>query len=298
VIAPLDSLVRPDDVRQLTEHVHLVPDGSRRGVPNVGIVAGRRRALVVDTGMGPANGERVLEAVRAVAGDRALVVVSTHTHPEHDLGAQAFPVDAVMVRARSQVREIEGTAQTVVEDFRAASAHWRSLLEGARFREADVVFDDHLDLDLGGVRVQLTAMGTNHTEGDTVAHVQEDGVLFAGDVAMAGAPAFASPHSRIGPWLRSLRRLRALAPEIIVPSHGPTGGTELVDGYEAHLSRVLDRVARLRAAGTPPDDVLRTVVAERLDDYGDEDRLSGAVRAALAAVAAQHDDDHDGSGDR
>lgn len=276
-----DPLIRPETLHRLSRHVHLVPDGSRARVPNVGVVVGERRALVVDTGMGAENGARVLAAARSVAGERPLLLLTTHTHPEHDLGAGAFPSDVPLLRARSQVRELETTAPAVADDFRAASPHYRRLLEGAVFRPADVVFDDTIELDLGGVAVLITAMGTNHTEGDTVALVREDRVLFAGDLAMAGAPAFASPHSRIGPWLRSLQRLRAMAPAIIVPSHGPTGGPELIDGYDAHLRRVLDRVVQLRAAGVAPDEALRTVVAERAGDFGDTGRLEGAVRAAL-----------------
>ncbi|KQQ05805.1 MULTISPECIES: MBL fold metallo-hydrolase [unclassified Rathayibacter] len=276
-----DPLLRPETLHRLSEHVHLIPDGSRPRVPNVGIVVGDRRALVVDTGMGAENGARVLAAARTVAGERPILLMTTHTHPEHDLGAEAFPADAVMLRARSQVRELESTAPTVADDFRAASPHYRRLLAGAVFRPADIVFDDILDLDLGGVVVRLTAMGTNHTEGDTIAFVREDRVLFAGDLAMSGAPAFASRHSRIGPWLRSLERLRATTPAIIVPSHGPTGGPELIDGYETHLRRVLDRVTELRAGGADPDEVLRRVVAERAGDFGDTGRLEGAVRAAL-----------------
>jgi glyoxylase-like metal-dependent hydrolase (beta-lactamase superfamily II) len=276
-----DPLVRPEALRRLSEHVHLVPDGSRRGVPNIGVVVGQRRALVVDTGMGAANGRRALAAARRAAGERPLLLMTTHTHPEHDLGAEAFPASTVMLRARSQVLEIESTGTAVADDFRAASPHYRRLLEGAAFRPADIVFDDALDLDLGGVAVRLTAMGTNHTEGDTVALVLEDRVLFAGDLAMSGAPAFASPHSRIGPWLRSLERLRALDAGTIVPSHGPTGGAELIERYDVHLRRILDRVRELRVGGAGHDDVLRTVVGERIADFGDTGRLEGAVRAAL-----------------
>lgn len=276
-----DPLVQPEQMRRISAHVHVIGDQSTPGVPNVGIVVGRRKALVVDTGMGPRNGARVLAAAQAVAGQRPLLLMSTHVHPEHDLGAQAFPAETVMLRARTQVREIQRSGMTVADDFRAKSPHYRRLLEGARFRAADITFDDSLEVDLGGVRVRLTAMGTNHTEGDTTAFVQEDRMLFAGDIVMNGAPAFASPDSRIGPWLRSLARLRDLDAETIVPSHGPMGGTEMIDRYEDHLRRILSRVIELRRDGADADAVTRTVIAERAEDYGNIDRLEGAIRAAL-----------------
>src|SRR5256885_16651324 len=41
---------------EIAAGVHVVPDGRVPLVPNVGIVLGDERALVVDTAMGPANG--------------------------------------------------------------------------------------------------------------------------------------------------------------------------------------------------------------------------------------------------
>lgn len=277
----VDPLVRPDDLLRISPHVHVIPDGSRRGVPNVGIVVGERRALVVDTGMGTRNGAAVLGVVRSVAPDRPLMLVTTHVHPEHDLGAGAFPAETVLLRARTQVDEIAESGSAVADDFRATSPFYRDLLEGAAFRPADIVFDDSLVVDLGGVRAIVTAMGTNHTPGDTVVHVPDEGVLFSGDIAMSGAPAFASPRSRITPWLRSLDRLRRTDATILVPSHGPLGDTALIDGYERHLRRILDQTRELVADGSDREAIVDAVVAERLDDFGDEDLLRGAIRAAL-----------------
>lgn len=39
------------------------------------------------------------------------------------------------------------------------------LLAGAKFRPADISFDDTYDLDLGGVSVRILALGPNHTAG-------------------------------------------------------------------------------------------------------------------------------------
>lgn len=275
------TLVRPETMIRVSPHVDVIPDQSRRGVPNVGIVVGERRTLVIDTGMGPRNGSLVAQTAASLAPGMPLTLMTTHVHPEHDLGAQSFPSDTLLIRARAQVDEIARTGMTVADDFRRGSDDFRALLEGARFRDADVVFDDHLDLDLGGVRVTLTAMGTNHTEGDTVAFVHGDAVLFSGDVAMRNAPAFASPHSRIRPWLRSLERLRSFEAAIIVPSHGPIGEADMIDRYTTHLGRIGERVDSLRAAGRDHDEVTATVLAEHLDDFGDADRLRGAVRAAI-----------------
>lgn len=274
-------IIRADTVRQISPHVHVIPDPGVRGIPNVGIVVGSRRMLVIDTGMGERNGAIALWAARAIGGDRPIMLVTTHVHPEHDLGAHAFPSDTLMIRATAQAEEIRDDGMRVADDFRERSGAFRALLEGARFRDADVTFDRRLALDLGGVSVRLTAMGANHTRGDTVALVVEDRVLFSGDVVMMGAPAFASPRSSVSGWLESLDELEGLAPGTIVPSHGPLGDVRMIAAYRAHLAGVRRRVNELRASGVGDDEAVKVVRAERAGDFGDADRLEGAIRAAL-----------------
>ncbi len=69
---PPPPLIKPEGLRQVSAHVHVIPDNSVPMVPNVGIIVGERAALVVDTGLGPRNGATVLAAAQKVAGARAL----------------------------------------------------------------------------------------------------------------------------------------------------------------------------------------------------------------------------------
>jgi glyoxylase-like metal-dependent hydrolase (beta-lactamase superfamily II) len=51
--------------------------------------------LVVETGMGPRNAEKVLEFAADYAKGRKLFLTTTHFHPEHAFGAQVFTGDLV-----------------------------------------------------------------------------------------------------------------------------------------------------------------------------------------------------------
>src|SRR5437660_6602744 len=70
--------------------VHVMPDQRVEFVPNVGILVGDRSTLVIDTAMGPRNGERILGEAQRLGGDRKLLLTTTHFHPEHAFGAQSF----------------------------------------------------------------------------------------------------------------------------------------------------------------------------------------------------------------
>jgi len=280
---PPSPIVRVEGLRQISAHVHIIPDDSIPLVPNVGYVIGDRAALVIDTGLGPRNGSAVYEVAKNLARAKALYLVTTHVHPEHDLGAQAFPETTSLIRSVDQVKEIAESGLQLAKVFASRSPINAELLKDADFRKADITFERDYDLDLGGVHAKLTAMGPNHTLGDTIIWIESEHVLFAGDLAMRAQPAFASAHSSLRHWLAILDRLEELKPVIIVPSHGPTGdGTGFITGYRAYLTEVRDRTAAQKRAGRSIDQAAETVTAAFGDRAPDKARLAGAIKAAYA----------------
>ena len=277
-----DPLIREGQTRKVSDHVWVIPDNSVPLVPNVGIIIGSRATLVVDTGLGARNGETVMREVAKVSRNAEIYLVATHFHPEHDLGAGGFPASVKMIRSQDQVKDIEEFGLTQRDQFATRSPLTAELLKGATFRKADILFDQERSLDLGGVTVRFIAMGSaNHTRGDTVIMVQPDAVLFAGDDAMQGAPAFASPYSNVGHWLASLDRLDALKPKVVVPSHGPVGDAGFIAGYRGLFITVQERAAALKRQGKTVDETVATVSGE-LAPRWDRGRVGGAIRAAYA----------------
>jgi glyoxylase-like metal-dependent hydrolase (beta-lactamase superfamily II)/predicted ester cyclase len=277
------SLVRAGVTEKLSEHVWAIPDGSASLVPNVGIVVGGKSVLVIDTGMGARNARTVLDEVAKLAAGKPIYIVTTHVHPEHDMGAHAFPPDSRLIRSKDQIEDIAaGAGTSLVPVFAQRSDLNKELLADARHRRADIVFDQEYTLDLGGLKARIQAMGTNHTRGDTVVYV--DGVLFSGDVAMKPQPAFANPTAKISHWLMSLERLEAMKPKIVVPSHGPFGDASLMQGYRKYLTRIRDRTDEVKKAGKSQEEAVQLVSDEMAAEFPDRNRLAGAIRAAYAEV--------------
>ncbi len=275
-------LVQTEGLRQVSPHVYVIPDNSVPLVPNVGFIVGERAVLVVDTGLGPRNGAAVRAVAEKLGGARALYLVTTHVHPEHDLGAQAFPATTKLIRSQDQIKDIAEFGLQLAKVFAGRSPINAELLKDADFRKADITFDQDYDLDLGGVTARLTALGANHTAGDTAIWIESDRVLFAGDVAMKGQPAFASPHSSLRHWFASLDRLAALEPTVIVPSHGPIGDAGFISGYRAYLTDLRDRTAAAKRAGQNVDQAVESVTAALVERFPDRVRLGQAIRVAYA----------------
>jgi len=287
VAPPRDPIVREGATAKLTPHVYVIPDEDVPLVPNVGIIVGARGTLVIDTGLGPRNGKTVArEAAKVSAGaDRYLAV--THVHPEHDLGAQGFPADTKLLRSADQDRDIAEFGLQLASTFASQSPVRAELLKGATFRKTDIAFDRTYSVDLGGVHVQAITVGPTHTRGDTVFFVDEDRVLFAGDVVMSAFPAFASPYSSVRTWVAALDRLESLNPRVIVPSHGRLADTRDLARYRDYLHAVQSRTGELKREGKTADEAARVLQAELQARFGmaQPGRIAGAVKAAFTEAA-------------
>ncbi len=282
--SPPAPMVRVEGLRPVSAHVEVIPDNSVGGVPNVGIIVGTKGVLVVDTGLGPRNGAAVATVAERLAPGRAMWLVATHAHPEHDMGAQAFPAGTKLIRSEDQQNDA-GNDLTVAKGFAARSPAMAELLKGAEFRPADITFKREYLIDLGGVTVRLMALGPNHTNGDTAIWVPADRVLFSGDVAMKAQPALMTPDTSIARWMTSLDRFDALKPLVVVPSHGPVGDEGFIAAYRAYLAEVAKRTQEAHAAGNSLDQTIALVVEAMSARYPDRGRLSGAIKVAYGGAS-------------
>jgi glyoxylase-like metal-dependent hydrolase (beta-lactamase superfamily II) len=280
-----DPLVKENALVKLAGHTWVIPDGNVPLVPNVGIVVGTRATLVVDPGLGRRNGETVLREVARVSKNSELFVASTHFHAEHTTGYLAFPPSSKYVNSTVQEEEfVQGGAQQI-KTFSGRSPMTAELLKDATGRKADVTFDREHLLDLGGVRVRLMVVGPTHTRGDTGFFVEEDRVLFSGDVVMNNSFLAATPVSSMKAWLAAFDRFEALRPSTVVPAHGAVGTGALIPANRAVMQSVQARARELKAQGRAADDVATAVQTELQAKHPDWPRANGLASAARAAFA-------------
>jgi glyoxylase-like metal-dependent hydrolase (beta-lactamase superfamily II) len=282
--APPDPLIRDNAISRVSEHVHVISDLDVGLVPNVGIIVGTKGTLVVDTGLGPRNGETVLRVTNSVSTNAELYVVSTHFHPEHALGESAFPATAKLIRAQTQQKDIDEFGLALAKTFASRSPLVADLLEGAQFRKADIFFDREYTLDLGGVRVRMLSLGPTHTRGDTIVWVEGDRILFAGDVVMNRTfVALASPYSSVRTWLADFDQLEPLRPLKVVPSHGPVGGASLIAEQRSMMKAIQSRAVDLKRQGKSVDETAQTAQTEFQAKYPD---WTAPARVGLIARTA------------
>ncbi|MCW2976477.1 MAG: beta-lactamase [Actinomycetia bacterium] len=253
--------------REIADGVYVVPDGRVPLVPNVGIVLGEDKVLVVDTAMGRANGARIRGFAEELGGGRELMVTITHFHPEHGFGAQEFG-DSTIVYNRTQLDELREKGSGYLEMFRTFGDTVAAELEGVELVEPDDVYDGGLhELDLGGRTAELRTYGLAHTRGDQVVFLPDERVLFTGDLVeercFAIFPYFPPDDVDVDgdKWIAVLEQLEALEPLIVVPGHGDAGGASVISDARAYLTLLRDETQRLKSGGATIDAVVEEIDA-------------------------------------
>ena len=223
---------------------------------------GARRCVVVDPGPEITSH---LDAVADAAGEVSVVLL-THGHADHSEAARTF-------------------AERMGCGVRALDPHHRLGSEG--LGDGDVVSVEGLEIRVVGT--------PGHTSDSLSFLLPAERAVLTGDTVLGrGTTVVAHPDGKLGAYLDSLQRLRALAEAreltAVWPGHGPVidDALAVLDYYLAHRLERLEQVreaARELATEQPGIGDLAGAVVERV--YADVDPvLWGAAELSVRAQLA------------
>jgi glyoxylase-like metal-dependent hydrolase (beta-lactamase superfamily II) len=217
------------------------------GDPNSGVIIGKKFIMVSDATATPAMARDLIAKIRTVSDKPIKYVLLTHYHAVRVLGASAYATEGA-----TEIIASRGTYELIVErgaqDMQSEIERFPRLFQG---RESipgltwpTMVVGDgtpgrqgSLTIDLGGVKVQIWHPGPGHTRGDTIAWVEEEKVLFSGDLVEYEAGVYTG-DAQLEEWPATLEALRALKAQAIVPGRG-----EAMQGA-ANVDKALDYTQR------------------------------------------------------
>jgi glyoxylase-like metal-dependent hydrolase (beta-lactamase superfamily II) len=197
-----------------------------------------RLAIVVDTLTGPAEAAPVADFLASEAGERRVVVVNTHHHWDHVFGNAAFG-GADIVAQRGCPRLIQAELQSGDESRRLPPA------EGVPL--PNLTFGDRLTYVDDGASVHLIHT-PGHSEDSLVVFLTESRLVLGGDTVEWPLPNLCQRDGG-DEWVRTLRQLKQLPVDLIVPAHGPAMDKQLIDANERYVSGVYEAVAAAKSAG-------------------------------------------------
>ena len=206
--------------------------------PSLCAVVGEHATLMLDAGASDAHARLFLDALAAEGVAPPIAVVLTHSDWDHvfgavevgapviahqltdvalaELAATDWSDEALDARVEAGVRSPEHAAN-IKEEMPAP--------RNVRVARADTLFEDGLDLELGGTTVQVRHVGGDHAADSTVIYVEQDRLLFLGDALYestggeAGGAARTLTAERVFPLLDAVLAFDA---ELFVEGHTDT----------------------------------------------------------------------------
>jgi glyoxylase-like metal-dependent hydrolase (beta-lactamase superfamily II) len=283
-------LVQPEFAREIVPGVIVLPDQHIDLVPNIGIVIGTDAVLVVDCGMGRANGRRVLHKAMELARGKPLLLTSTHFHPEHAFGAQAFKGQATIMTNTTQADELREKGAFYLNLFRDLGPEVREVLEGVEVVMPDETYQGERAIDLGGKRVVLRELA-GHTRGDQIVFLPHEHVLFTGDLVENRLfPIFPDQDAHGKQWIEALAQMIRLSPATVVPGHGEVGTVELVQEFQDHLIFVRQEVNRRVQEGQALELIEQEgdrIVKERYQEWENDRWIPFEIRSLYAEITGK-----------
>jgi len=263
----------------------LQPDGSW-GWSNAGLVVDGDASLLVDTLFDLQLTGEMLSAMRAnVPAARAIGrLVNTHSNGDHCNGNELVAgAEIIASAACAEEMAHENPAGMVAMQQGAAKMgdlgefflhcfgafEFRGITQTLPTR----TFDDALTLHVGDKRVELNCVGPAHTRGDVLVHVVDDGVVYTGDILfIEGHPImWAGPVSN---WLRACDAIIAMAPQQVVPGHGPITDVRGVRAVRDYLEYIRDEARARYDSGMSATDAAFDINLSDYSSWGDSERIA------------------------
>ena len=232
---------------QVAHHVYYVQGDTGVATDNYGFVSNSafvvtsQGVIVFDTLGTPALGAQLLKGIRSITAAPIKTIYISHYHADHMYGTQAFAeTGAEIVASDGAKRYLEGDiAQQRLRERRVSLSPWVD--SNTRIVEPDRYVQGEERFTLGGVNIRVVDVGSAHSEGDLILYVENDGVLFSGDIIFEGRIPFLGSSSS-AEWLAVLSEMEQADVRAIVPGHGKSAKNpqQIVSLTRNYLSFVRD----------------------------------------------------------
>jgi glyoxylase-like metal-dependent hydrolase (beta-lactamase superfamily II) len=160
--------------------------------------------------------------------------------------------------------------------------------DGTKIVNAGEALNGGEDMSIGGHQFQIIHLGQAHTVTDIMILHKQDEVLFTGD-NVSNKRLIRLVDASFKGSIETIDAARKLKPKVVVPGHGKTGGTELLDNYQTYLSTVYSEVSKY-FEDDMSDFEMKPLIHEELSNYHDwpgyEDELGKHISGAYLEIEA------------
>ncbi len=213
------------DLQQIAEHSWYV--GGMAGIAtdnagfisNAGVIITDEGVVVFDALGSPSLAHKLVQKIKKITDQPIVKVIVSHYHADHIYGLQVFKELGAEIIAPDGVYEyIDSEAATSrLEERRFSLDPWVN--DQTVVVTPDRIIDKSEEFTLGGVKFIMSFIGKAHSDGDLTLYVENDRVLYTGDIMFEKRVPFLG-SSDTKHWLATLEKMESQNPHAIVPGHG------------------------------------------------------------------------------
>ncbi len=281
---------------KVSEHVYVIhgplelPNETNEGfMNNPAFVVTDKGVVVVDPGSSVHTGNMLLREIRKITDLPVVAVFDTHVHGDHWLGndaiQRAYPKAEIYAHHKMIAMVDDGEGQNWLDLMHTMT---RGATDGTRIVNARDALKGGEDLTIGGHQFQIVHRGQAHTVTDIMILYKQDNVLFTGD-NVSNKRLIRMVDGSFKGSIETIDIARSLNAAVIVPGHGKTGGTELLNNYQTYLSTLYDNVSKYFEEDLS-DFEMKPMIHEELTEYHDwsgyEDELGKHISGAYLEIEA------------
>lgn len=242
-------------LHKLTDRVYYMDFVQQGDRPVLGLIVGDKYSLVVDGGNGESHAKEFLSYVEKLNVPPIKYLVLTHWHWDHVFGITTFNATNIINKRTNEklkwMRGLKWTDEAIKERV--------SLGEEIAFCEehikiehpmndrnfeipyADIIFDEEILIDLGGVTVRVERINTDHAEDSCLVTALEEKVTFMGDSMYLDMYHGEWSYSRekLYPYLDKLLSYNS---NFYIPSHHPHYDKKGFLNFVNHIKEIGDIV--------------------------------------------------------
>lgn len=197
-----------------------LPSLANRGfTSNAGFVLTWDGVVVFDALGTPVLGRELLGAIRSLSRTPLRKVIVSHYHADHFYGLAPLKAEGgeILAHRAAQPYLASEAPKLRLEERSKSLAPWvdeKMPLVGAdRWLEGEETFK------LGGLTFRVFPVGPAHTPEDLALLVEEEAVLFVGDLMFSGRIPFVGDADSKG-WIDAIDRVVKYEPKVMVGGHG------------------------------------------------------------------------------
>lgn len=226
------------------------------GDPNIGAIEGEDFIVAFEARATPKAASDWLEILRQHTDKPIKYLVLSHYHAVRVLGASAFNAESIIAHENTRFLINERGEEDWASEFGRMPRLFREPETIPGLTHPDIVFNDRLEIELGGDRgaLILEYCGRGHTAGDIVAWLPKHKILFAGDLVEAEAALYTGDAFHMDWATKTLDKVKSYGAEIVIGGRGRVarGRTDVdaaVEQTREFLNGMIDNVGAVHRRG-------------------------------------------------